>query len=175
MSARSALFSLLILTAVPVATAADFVSKRKIEPSRIGELSRVLDEEMSPGRRFEHVTPTERAQVDAALARMTQAVSGKPSIADLDDATRIKVFNLQEQINAILTKRDNERVICEKRSMTGSHRKQSVCETFGEKMARRKNSRDRMNELNRNVLVCDEITTFGVQNSGGGGLLCTGG
>ena len=175
MSARSALFSLLILAAVPVASAEDYVSRRKIEPHRIGELQQVLREEMSPGGRFEHVTPSERARVDSALVQMSSVVSGKPRVADLDDATRIKVYNLQEEVNAILTRRDNERVICEKRAMTGSHRKLSVCETFGEKMARRKNSRDRMNELNRNILVCEEITTAGVANSGGGGLRCTSG
>jgi len=39
----------------------------------------------------------------------------------MDNGTQIELFNQQELVNSILTRRDRDRVICERGSLTGTH------------------------------------------------------
>src|SRR5690349_677543 len=93
------------IAASSVQAADEFVTRRKIEPTRIAELKPVLAEEMAPGGRFESVSVKERARINEALDEMVEAVQGNGSLDDLDAAERVAVYNLQEEINAILLKR----------------------------------------------------------------------
>lgn len=166
------------LAASSGALAADepYVTRTKIEPARFGELASALATELHTGGRFEWTTPPERAAVEAALARMAARLEGRRTLAELGEDERIALYNDQEEINAILARRDSERRVCERRALVGSHRKETVCETYGQRMARIKGSRDRMDELNRRVQRCKEIASPGpVLNSGGGGITCAGG
>ena len=155
---------------------APYVTRTKIEPQQFGQLVAVLATETRTGGRFEWITPAERAEVDAALARMGEMLAGRSSLAELREDDRIALFNDQESINAILTRRDSERRICERRMIVGSHRRETVCETYGQRMARMKGSREHMDKLNRRVQLCREIPSPGpVLNSGGGGVTCVSG
>ncbi len=155
MYVRITLFLVLAAGSLPVFADADYVTRRKIEPARFDEFVGVLTTELRAGGRFEYVTVAERDRIDAALARMDRVLEGKRTIAELDEREKVAVFNAQEEINAILTKRDSERLVCQRRETVGSHRKETVCETYGEKMARSRGSRERANELNRRIQQCD--------------------
>src|SRR5687768_3231289 len=131
---------------------------------------------MRTGGRFAWVTPAERSRIDTTLERMAGVLAGKRSLADLNDNERVIVFNGQEEVNGILAKRDSERLVCQRRLLPGSHRKETVCETYGEQMARIKGSRENIERNNRRVQACREITNPGpVANSGGGGITCQSG
>ena len=146
----------LFLGACGAASAGEtYVTKKKIEPAHFDALVDTLDGEMRAGGRFEHVSLTERASIDAALGRMRKVLGGKQSISELRDHERVAVFNAQEEINGILTRRDGERLVCERRPLPGSHRKETVCETYAERMARQRGSRDKANELNRRIQQCN--------------------
>ena len=153
-----------------------YVTKKKIEPASFSQLEALLQEEMDVGGRFAYVEAGERTTINTSLARMRDLLAGKRTLAELDEDERVAVFNAQAQINAILTRRDGERMICERRAMVGSHRKETVCETYADKMARIKDSRDTMDGLNKRVQACRELTVPGTAaNSGGDGVLCRGG
>ena len=166
-----------ILALSGTATAKEgYVTQRKIEPTAFAQLETLLQEEMDIGGRFAYVEPAERVAIDANLARMRGLLDGKRTLAELDEDERVAVFNAQAQINAILTKRDGERMICDRRMIVGSHRKETVCETYADRMARIKYSRERMDDLNQRVQACRELTVPGTApNSGGDGVLCRGG
>jgi len=166
-----------LLAASCAATANDdYVTSRKIEPASFSQLVEILAQEMEAGGRFAYVLAAERAAINAALTRMQQILDGKRALGELDEAERVAVFNAQSEINGILTKRDNERVICDQRIIVGSHRKLTVCETYGERMARIKQSRENMDELNKRVQQCRELTVPGTAaNSGGDGFVCQSG
>ena len=168
---------LLLLAAAGIATAAEpFVTRAKVEPASFMQLVAVLETEMRAGGRFAWVTPAERSRIDAALERMARILAGKRSLADLGERERVLVFNAQEEVNGILARRDSERLVCERRLLPGSHRKETVCETYGEKMARIKGSRENIERNNRRVQVCRELTNPGpVANSGSGGISCRSG
>lgn len=176
MHLRLRLMSAMLLVAGPVLADADYVGRRKIEPARFGELVDVLSQEMRAGGRFEYVSAAERARIDAALARIGAVLEGKRTLAELRDPERVAVFNAQEEVNGILARRDRERLVCEHRKTVGSHRKTTVCETYGERMARIKGSRERVDGLNRRIQACREQTIPGTApNAGNAGVVCTGG
>ena len=155
---------------------AEYVTRRKIEPAQFAELAAALEAEMRTGGRFEYGTSAERARIDAAVQRMGEALHGKRGLGDLSERERVAVFNAQEEINGILTKRDGERLICAHKKMVGSHRKFTVCETYAERMARIKGSREQADDLNKRVQACRELTNPGpVANSGSGGISCQSG
>ena len=155
---------------------AEYVTRRKIEPARFAELSTVLETEMRTGGRFEYVTLAERARIDGALQRMGEVMHGKRGLGELSERERVAVFNAQEEINGILTKRDGERLICANKQMVGSHRKFTVCETYAERMARIKGSREQADDLNKRIQQCRESTIPGTAaNAGNAGVICQSG
>lgn len=169
-------FLLSIAAAAPAAAENAFVTRSKVEPARFGQLVAVLGEEMRTGGRFAWVTPDERARVDASLARMAALLAGKRTLDELGERERVALLNAQEEVNAILTKRDAERLVCERRTLPGSHRKISSCETYGERMARIKGSREQVDRLNRRVQQCRELTVPGTAaNAGNAGITCRSG
>ena len=174
--ARIPLFVAMIAFCGAASADADYVTRRKIEPAQFGELATALEAEMRTGGRFEYVTLAERARIDDALQRMGEVLHGKRGLGDLSERERVAVFNAQEEINGILTRRDGERLICANKEMIGSHRKFTVCETYAERMARTKNSREQADELNRRVQQCREQTIPGTAaNAGNNGVVCQSG
>jgi hypothetical protein len=57
----------------------------------------------------------------------------------MSDADKTAMFNKQEEVNAILAKRDNERLICKNEKPIGSNIPVKTCQTAGEIEARRRN------------------------------------
>jgi len=65
----------------------------------------------------------------------------------MDNGTQIELFNQQELVNSILTRRDRDRVICERGSLTGTHLKVTKCRTYGEIEAIRTASRKNLDDI----------------------------
>lgn len=167
---------LLLLGGIALAAPEPYLTRTKVEPARFGQLIQTLRVEMAPGGRFAYVTPAERDRIEGSLERMRAALEGKATLADLDERERLSVFNAQEEVNAILTKRDAERVLCDRRPLPGSHRKELVCETYGQRMARIKGSREQVERLNRRVQTCRELTVPGTApGAGQAGISCRSG
>lgn len=152
------LLVLLFVLSTGVAVAADegYISGRKLAPAEFPQLVQALGREMDAGGRFEFVTDGERASVEAALAEIGRLLAGHDRIESLPDAERIAVHNAQERANAVLTRRDGERVICDRRKVVGSNMRQLVCETYAEQQFRTRGSRDRARELNKRIQVCGD-------------------
>ena len=134
------------LVAFPVG-AKGYVDTRKHDPERFPELAERVRAEMQPGGRFEEISAEERIRVEQELGRMAELLAGTRSLEDLKEPQRVDLINAQERINAILTKRDGERLICERRALVGSHRTETYCETAHEKRDRSEYSRKRKREL----------------------------
>ncbi len=133
-----------------------YITDRKIEPGMFNQLVRLLEQEMQPGGRFEFVSEAERAAVERELTLMGGVLQGHETLASLAEEDKIALINAQERANAILTQRDGERLICERRKLVGSNMRQSVCETYAERQARIRGSRDHANKLNRRIQQCNE-------------------
>jgi hypothetical protein len=102
--------------------------------------------QMSGDGRYAYVKPDERAKVEAGLAEMEKLFDANGSVDRMDKATQVELFNAQERVNAILTLRDRDRLICERVAPPGSRIVGTTCRTYGELEATRAASEKFMDE-----------------------------
>jgi hypothetical protein len=105
-----------------------------------------LRKEMEPGGQYGYVKPDERAKVEAGLAEMGKLFDANGSVAQMDKASKVELFNAQEVVNSILTLRDRDRLICERGAPAGSRIVSTSCHTYGELEAMQQASRKFMDE-----------------------------
>jgi hypothetical protein len=103
--------------------------------------------QMQDGGRYSYVTPSERTRVNQRLDEMSGIFEKVPAVDQMSDADKFKMFNYQEEVNGILAKHDNERVICKNVKPIGSNIPTRQCTTAGEIEARRRGD---MQYLQRN-------------------------
>jgi len=97
--------------------------------------------QMEPGGRYAYVPKIDRPKVEDELKAMAALLEGVDVIEELKHEDRIRLFNSQERVNALLLQHDGERQVCEKTRVTGSHRPRTVCMTFAEREAARDTSK----------------------------------
>lgn len=97
-------------------------------------------EQIKPGGRYEYVSPAERFTINQKLDDMTALFDKNDSVASMSEQNKIELFNDQEAINSILTKRDGERVICKKEAPIGSHIPVTSCHTYAQEQTAHKNN-----------------------------------
>jgi hypothetical protein len=105
--------------------------------------------EMEPGGRYEYVKPKERATIEQALAEMDALFAATGGVEHMKQDDKVKLFNDQEVVNSILTRRDKDRVICEDKPKLGSHVRTTSCHTYGQAEDARRGSKDQMDEWTR--------------------------
>ncbi len=98
--------------------------------------------EMEPGGRYSYVGKSERSRVDQRLDEMGALLEKHGSVASMGDADKTVMFNSQEEVNSILARHDNDRLICKNVMPVGSHIPVKQCMTAGEMEARRRKDGD---------------------------------
>jgi len=108
-----------------------------------------VHKEMLPGGRYEYATNKEREDVNAHLADMQSLFDKYGTVAQMDDKSKMQLFNDQEAVNATLTHRDNQRLVCESEIPVGSHIPRKTCHTYGEIEQAHRNSMKWMQDQER--------------------------
>jgi hypothetical protein len=106
-----------------------------------------VQKEMLPGGRFEFVESNERGTVNARLADMQALFDKHGVVAQMDMQTKVQLFNDQEAVNAILTRRDDDRLVCAHDAPLGTHIQRTTCQTYGEIERQRRRDVDDMATL----------------------------
>jgi hypothetical protein len=96
------------------------------------QVSSLVRKDMEPGGRYEFVKPDERSTIDKKFEAMASLFQEKGSVDKMTQSEKVALFNSQEAINAILTKRDSDRVICQNVLPIGSHIPKTSCHTYGQ-------------------------------------------
>ena len=78
---------------------------------------------------YKDLSSTQRSELLAKQAQMLRTIEGKQSTAELNDVQKTEVFNTLEWIEAVVNNDDDERMVCERRAILGSTRKERVCKT----------------------------------------------
>lgn len=91
-----------------------------------------VHQEMQTGGRYEFTPEAERGTIDSRLSDMSALFQKRGTVDAMTADEKVRLMNDQSQVNAILTKRDSERLICKREAPTGSHLTRSVCRTYGE-------------------------------------------
>lgn len=94
--------------------------------------------EMVPGGRFEFIDSQEHETVDQRLNDMASLFDRFGTVDQMSQDVKIELFNDQEEVNAILQHRDNNRRICESVAPIGSHITRTVCTTYRDKELERR-------------------------------------
>jgi len=147
MTGKSLFFAaLLVATSVVQAERAPDQPKpvfnEKAAPAQLDELIEMIRTEIKPGGRWEHVPEMQRPTLESELAKMESLLEGHESVDELSDVNKTRLMNAQSKANAILTRHDGERLICERHKPTGSHRTQTICITYAQRHRMRENSQD---------------------------------
>ncbi|MDC8011159.1 hypothetical protein [Tahibacter soli] len=112
--------------------------------------------QMEQGGRYEFVSGPERSRVGARLDEMA-AIFEQGDVASLSKAKVADLYTAQEDINAILTKRDGRRVICERVKTVGSHMKTQQCITYAEQERGRRISQDALRNSSRSSYKPEKV------------------
>ena len=89
-------------------------------------------DQMAAGGRFEFLTADERSTVTRDLSDMQLLFDKFGNVDAMDDASKIKLYNSQSEVNAVLTRRDGDREICTHEESTGSHLPKTTCRTYSQ-------------------------------------------
>jgi hypothetical protein len=116
------------------------------------EVAANVRREMQAGGRYEYVKPDERKSVERKLAEMEFLFDQDDSVQSMKQDTKVKLFNAQEIVNSILTRRDRDRVICKNEPPLGSHIPVTSCHTYGQEEQARRETHNQLDEWKR--LAC---------------------
>lgn len=106
-----------------------------------------VHQQMAPGKRYEFVDKDERAKVDANFADMMSLFGQYGTVAQMPQTAKVQLFNDQEAVNAILTRRDDKRLVCESVAPLGSHIPRTSCRTYREIQVERLGTQNYMERL----------------------------
>lgn len=106
-----------------------------------------VQQEMKPGGRYGYIDKKEAEDVNRGLAYMQSLLDRFGSVDQMSPDAKIDLFNHQEKVNAILTRRDNNRLVCESVAPMGSHIPRTTCRTYGLIEADRRNARQTMDNF----------------------------
>lgn len=141
----------LVLAALPAVAKENYHEKTLNADTRekFQAVAESVRNEMQPGGRYEYVKTQERATIERSLAEMDALFAATGGVENMKQDDKVKLFNEQEIVNSILTRRDRDRVICEDKPKLGSHVRTTNCHTYGQEEEARRGSQDTMGEWTR--------------------------
>ena len=102
--------------------------------------------EMKPGGRYEFIKAGDRSAVENDLESMAKLLGKAGSVAAMSHDDQLRLFNLQEHVNGVLTHSDSNRLVCERRAPVGTSIPQTTCKTVGEIERSRQNTHDYLDQ-----------------------------
>jgi hypothetical protein len=94
---------------------------------------------------------SEWRQFDTAQASLRQLLAGVEHTDQLKMDDRVKLFNIQEQIEAIIRGNDNDRLICRSERPTGTNIGQRRCRTVAEMREHREAAMEAIRRLPQTI------------------------
>ena len=101
-----------------------------------------LRKQMAPKGRFGTLSAEERARVEVNLDKITRLFEQNGEFSSMGSSEKVALINAQEDANAILTRNDDDRLICKMERPTGSNFKQKQCMTVRQTREIRERTRD---------------------------------
>ncbi|MCQ4166486.1 hypothetical protein [Tahibacter harae] len=106
-----------------------------------------IRQQMEPGGHYEFVSAAERSEVEQNLEAMSGLLARHADAGALPDRDKAALLKAQENVNAILTRNDGRRLVCERSRPTGSHLGKDNCVTFAERERQRRLSEVEVRKL----------------------------
>ena len=116
--------------------------------------------DMVSAKKFKHVADFDKRQLYAAQDEMFALLTGRASTDELDSDQLVALYNAQEVVNSVLAEAELDRPICERQTVLGSRRIQTVCLTVRERRDLETASRQTMLKVRTcdpSLLNCGEV------------------
>lgn len=101
-----------------------------------------IHQQMQPGGRWQYVDTNERATIDGSFADMGKLYDQFGSVDKMDQAAKVRLLADQGTVNAILTRKDGDRLICRTELPVGSHLPVKTCRTYSQIQAEQNGARE---------------------------------
>ncbi|MEK7383093.1 MAG: hypothetical protein AAB262_07385 [Elusimicrobiota bacterium] len=121
----------------------------KVAPAEFLRTLQMVREEIKPGGRWEYVPSVDRPGLEASMKTMEALLAGRDAVDSMSEDDKMRLFNAQERINAILARNDGQRVVCEMVKPTGSHNAKRLCLTYAEKRLMQEDAASTLERLPR--------------------------
>lgn len=95
---------------------------------------------------YKNLSTDTRNQLLTRQAQMLSILDGKQSTDQLSEDQKTEVFNTLEWIEATVNHAEDERIVCERRQILGSTRKERVCKTVAQLRQEREAAREQMDQ-----------------------------
>lgn len=107
-----------------------------------------IHQQMQPGRRWQFMDANERATIDGSFADMAKLYDQYGSVDKMDQAAKIRLLADQTTVNAILTKKDGDRLVCKSDVPVGSHLPVKTCKTYAQIQMEQRGAQRMLEDLN---------------------------
>jgi hypothetical protein len=101
-----------------------------------------IHQQMQPGGRWQYIDKQERATIDGSFADMQTLYDKFGSVDQMDQAARVRLLADQSTVNAILTKKDGDRLICSTQMPVGSHLPIKTCKSYAQIQAEERGAQE---------------------------------
>lgn len=108
-----------------------------------------IRQQMQPGGRWQYMDNGERSTIDNSFADMDQLYTKFGSVDKMDQPAKMRLLADQSTVNAILTRKDGDRLICQSVAPVGSHLPVRTCRTFAQMQAETRNAQRELLERTR--------------------------
>lgn len=109
-----------------------------------------IHQQMQPGRRWQYIDASERNTIDGSFADMAKLYDKFGSVDKMDHDAKVRLLVDQSTVNAILTKKDGERLICKTELPVGSHLPVKTCQTYAQMQGQSRAAQEELRRLNSN-------------------------
>jgi hypothetical protein len=112
--------------------------------------ARAIEKTLSDGKTYAEMSRAERDEVRSILGRMANRLEGVQTVEELSENDRLELFNDQERVNAMLVKGyADSRLVCDKQGRTGTHFRETRCQTVAERRRRSEIDQNNMRAVQR--------------------------
>ena len=154
---RAAVFAALLLSGSLAWAKQEEASRVALAEGDFAAQRAQIEADLADGKTYAEISRNDRAKVRESLDRITSALEGVESIDSLNEDTKARVFNEQEQINQILTDAEaSSRVVCSREAPTGSNRRVTTCLTVAERERRREFDQETARQIQRGARAVDQ-------------------
>lgn len=101
-----------------------------------------IHQQMQPGGRWQHIDNSERATINGSFADIGGLYDQFGSVEKMNQAAKVRLLADQSTVNAILTGKDGDRLICETELPVGSHLPVKTCRTYAQIQAEQNGARE---------------------------------
>ena len=114
---------------------ADQVIEKRVAadtPEKFQQVASDIRKDMAQGGRYEFMRADEKAKAEYDMNAIMKMLQDAGSVAAMKREQQVQLFNVQENLNGLLTHNDRNRLVCEKNAPVGTHIQTTSCKTVGD-------------------------------------------